>query len=432
MTVTGPSQQHRRASGSGFTRLVNVVCLLAFLAALAYLVFKILQVSNHPGYDFKYLWLAGETWLRGLNAYSEHYELIGEQLQLPGYIPVSFYYPPNWILPASLLALTDPTSAFFFWNCFNILALLGSSLLLSLVFRDYFAAREASGVLSRWLAPVTGSVVNLFCVHVFFIAIFQATAITLSNGQTSILIYLGVSLLLYGVKYSKVAALVGLSILWLKPQLGVVFTLGLLLQGRQHWRLIAYTAVIAIVLSLPALYISPLAPLEWLAKIGQYDNQLTAHPPEMTGIRHLVSRLSGYDPGNMSALVMTMLALPGLVWVSCGFADGRKDTTQASYSQKAIFLASACLTAIGPLHLYDFLLVAVYLYVIALGSTLAFAIGALGCMVLLRAEDVAAYIGFYSPETLYYKGSCLATLAAWFILLAVCMTFRMQMLREKS
>lgn len=420
MSFTGLRQHYLQRSQSGFALLVDIGCCLAFLVAVAYLLFKIVQVSEYPGYDFKYLWLAGDTWLQGFSAYSDHYQQIGQQLQLPGYIPNSFYYPPNWFLPVTAMGLSDPASAFFYWNCFNVAALLGASLLLSRVFRESLAA----AALPQWLAPVTGSPANLFFLHVFFVAVFQATAMTLSTGQTSILIYLGVSLLLYGVRFSRAAAVAGLTILWLKPQLGIVFTLALLMQGRQHWRLIIYTAAISIALCLPALVISPLAPLEWLGKIGHYDDQLTAYPLEMTGIRHLLWLVSGFDTGNLGALLVTLLALPCLNWISGGFGVADDHLRTLSLSQKSLLIASAVLTALGPLHFYDFLLVAVFIYLIVIGRPLAFYTGALGAVLILRADDVASLTGFYNADTLYFKGSTLGTLAALMLLFAVCLILR--------
>ncbi len=114
--------------------------------------------------------------------------------------------------------------------------ILASSALVTAVIFPYLDVGGPRNALVRFFARILESPLNVFFLHVLIIAVLQATGIALALGQTSILIYFVLSLLIYGTsKNHEVAAVIGLTIILLKPQLGVMFVGALLMMGATHW-----------------------------------------------------------------------------------------------------------------------------------------------------------------------------------------------------
>ena len=55
-----------------------------FAIATIYLVWKVIGAAALPGYDFKYLWIAGRMWWEGLNPYGPEFERFAAALRLEG------------------------------------------------------------------------------------------------------------------------------------------------------------------------------------------------------------------------------------------------------------------------------------------------------------------------------------------------------------
>ena len=196
--------------------LVNVVCFFLFLAGLGYLLYKSIDVSWSAGYDFKYLWVAGEAWVRGINPYSSEYVEIGRQLITQGHVPEMWVYPPSWGAICMSLAQIGLLPASFVWNVINIGLLLLASAFLVQAFQTL--SSEVSPPLAQFTA-VLRRPWRLFFLHVFAVAILEASAIVLSVGQTSILMYFGISVLLCGmVRENRTLATTGMVCLFLKPR----------------------------------------------------------------------------------------------------------------------------------------------------------------------------------------------------------------------
>ena len=402
-------------------------CLLfgLFLLGSAYLCAKAFQLAGDAGYDFKYIWLAGEAWQRGLNPYAEGYHALGKELVSSGHVPDLWLYPPNWYLPALLIGLPALDSAALLWNLANIVMLLASSALLAAA----MPAREpADGSPFGFLWDRLRSPWNAFFLHFFALAALQASALTLSVGQTSILIYFGVSLLLFGIlKQRQVAAVLGLTILLLKPQLAIVFVAAMAVD-RTQWALLAKAIGLSAVISLPAFVIAPTAAFDWLGNLPHYDTFTSADwPQSATGLRHLVWSLTGYDLGSIPSIVIAAILMVALyAFLVMGNRSLEGGENAGARSRLLVLLASAVTIAVAPLHVYDLPLTGVLLFVLARARPLEIVVGLFGAALLWRAGDLAKLTGFYGEGTEHFEGTRLATLGALLILAAVFETIRRQ------
>lgn len=412
--TTGIESLHRHLSRprSPAERAVDGVLLALFLAAVAYLVLKTWQISAHAAFDFKYFWLAGEAWLRGINPYGPEYHELGKRLITHDYVPYMWVYPPNWFLPSVAATVVGVDAAGVLFNAVNVVLVVAASALLTagasplrLGWTPRHPALDA--VRQRLEAPW-----NVFFLHLFAISVLQATALTLSVGQNSIVAYFGISLLIYGLAREREwTGALGLAIALLKPQLALVVFFALLFR-RAHRRIAAKAVAISVAASLPAFVVSPSTAFDLLTNITRYDAVTSANwPQSTTGPRNLIWDIFHFDPGNMPLMAAAILLMAALY-----LAFGRAKA--ASSGVALTVLASAVTVAIAPLHVYDLVLVGVLLLPLAQGPGLVMATGALGAALLWRAGDLAVPTGFYSAGTEHFEGTRLATLGALLLLAA--------------
>jgi len=189
-----------------------------FAVSILYFVLKVTQLGDWPGYDFRYFWLAGEIWLHGGSPYDGTFAEQALRLAEFGHTPEIMAYPPNLWIVSGPLALTSISNAHVIWLLLSCVLLVASSFLVVSAFwseprdrRGYFAA---------------------VALHLFFVALFQATAIGLSSGQMSALLYFGMALLLFALRANLTfLAVAGLAILFLKPQVGAIVAGVMLVSG---------------------------------------------------------------------------------------------------------------------------------------------------------------------------------------------------------
>jgi len=394
-------------------RAVDICLFLLCALGVAYLLFKTWQVSEQAEYDFKYLWVAGEAWVRGINPYSDAYHALGKQLITFHHVPVMWVYPPSWYLPAVMLTVAGVNAASVLWNIANIVLFVAASALLTASLpplRFGNAPRNAVfDLLRRHLAPPW----NVFFLHVFVFAVLQATALTLSVGQTSILVYFGTSLLIFGLaRGRRWTAALGLAIVFLKPQMALLLLVALAMSPA-HRALVARAIAISAAASLPAFVVAPTAGFDFLVNLTRYDGFTSANwPQSTTGLRILVWDIGKIDPGNVAAMLAAITAMAGLY---LALARGRRALDETGL----VVLASAATVALAPLHVYDLVLLGVLPFTLAQCRPAGLAAGALGAALAWRAGDVAKLTGFYGAGTQHFEGSRLATLGALLMLAAV-------------
>lgn len=407
---------------------IDIFLYALFALAVFYLVQKSFQVSGRAGYDFRYLWLAGEFWAESISPYGVEYLDI-DRVRIPtGHIPKVWVYPPNWWIICVSLAGLDLLMAGFVWNLLNIVLLIAASLLLVKAFCAAFPDR------TLW-APVLGDLAahpsRLFCLHFVGMVVLEATAIVLAVGQTSILIYFGFALLLYGLACEhRWLAVAGLAVIFLKPQIGLIFAVVFFLQGSSQRRLVLVSIGVSLILSIPALIVEPAVMLAFVRNLTLYDGVGDANLPQaMTGTRLIIWEVIEIDIGNVVAvLIATVL---GLV-----LTTGRWRLTRAAdpavHGFQTVTLLTVLILFAAPLHYYDFVIIGVLPFAIIGARGLAIGAGVLGGTLILRADDLGEKVGLYDPDVAIFEGSILSTIGGALLCLAVFSALREWQNKEQS
>lgn len=399
--------------------LAILVAPLAFAAGLAHLGFQFWKHWDIVTLDFRFFWLAGDFWAKGESPYNADYaEEAAAQFEIMrGAI---WYYTPNWFPLAAIFSLADPLTASRLWLAANAALLLASAALNVAAFRSLRAASS----LADFTSPMTAFLSALPPRTLFFLfagamALSQAAGNTLHLGQSSMLIYFGGSLLMFGaVRGRMISGAAGLAILMLKPQIGILICAGLVFSAYGR-RAIALAALASIAMAAPAFIVSPPAQLvaDFARGVGLYTDQLYNMPPAVTGFRHLVWIGGGVDMGSPLYL---MLALA----LACAF--GLCGAMRRAPLAAADLLAASIAIAImaSPLHVYDFtLLGAIALYAAALPAP-ASAVAVSAFALLWRAGNLPHPGIPDSAAVTYYPGSAFASLAAMMIAGAIAYSLR--------
>ena len=257
--------------------------------------------SAQGGLDFAFIFIAGKTWLAGLNAYDS---VLRHAVVAPmGLTPAmagpltqnlpSFAYPPNIFPLAALLGLFDFEAGKAAMKLISLASAAAMVLMLALSPGQGAAPAghpgAAGGAQQRpwWVAlAVLGSP---FCAHVLW------------QGQTSLVASAAV-LAAWFFQARRAPGLAGvmLGLAFIKPQLSAYVALWFVLQ--REWKLLACAAATALVCALPALCMpGPVVVLQsWLAELAIHRSADVVQP----GFRHLM--------GIQSALAAAGLVLPNL------------------------------------------------------------------------------------------------------------------------
>jgi hypothetical protein len=375
-----------------------------FMIAIFYLMPKIF---NPPlgAVDFKYVWLAGRMWLEGHNPYGPGFYEQAQVVFEGGSTPQQWAYPPHFRPISQFAAIAPYETAAIFWRAFLALAVFGGTGLL-------IAAVRADG---RFPASVAILVLAVSLT-------FSATAISISIGQSSSLVFFGYCLLIYGyLKNHKGAICLALIIIMLKPTYGVIPAFFLLAHSR-YFKVIAIGALITLALSVWGLLgqginetISGVSDA-----VGKYATQPVNLAPEMTGIRHVVFACGLGETSQF-------------LYVLCGviFAFGLGLLVQFGYSSnfnriRSMVVLGLLVLLFAPLHTYDgYFALAVVVPALALSR-----LEAIACMPLLllvwRSNNLATVTGFKLPDTQIFTGSTIEAVAATatFLLFAIMLLAR--------
>ena len=415
------------ALASRLTQRVIDIALLVFCAAgVAYLFFKIYSLGAKPGYDFKYVWLAGKQWVNGVNPYGSAYAAEGALTFTETHPPDYWVYPPSWFIFAAPLGLTGPGPAAVAFNLVSAVLMVVANWLIVAAMAPLQLLAAQNRRSARFVAALLRSDRNVFLLLTGAMCILQATANSLSAGQTSIFMYFGVALVFFGLGKSNQAALIaGLAIALLKPQIGGPIVAALLITPA-HWGTLVKAAVASLLLCIPATIVAPTSLLDWVNNLMVYDDFTTANlPVAMTGIRNVIWDLSSTNLSNTASLAFTLV-----VTAAAGFALKTRNmkwphlSDDSGLAMSRILIAVAATAALAPLHTYDLVIVGALLIPILIAPLELLALGAFGAALLWRAGDVALVTGFYNHGTLHFEGSRLATLGALMMLAAVFLTLR--------
>lgn len=390
-------------------RVLTRAAPLVFFLGISHLGYQITKHWDVVTLDFRFFWLAGEFWERNLSPYTDIFALeAAERFQI--FQGAIWYYTPNWHPIARLYAVADPLMASRFMSFFNGALLLMSCGLNAFTARRILDKTHSADSLAAILRSLSTS--TLFFLLAGAVGLSQAAGNTLHLGQSSMLIYFGASLLLFAIQSERFwLASLGLFILMLKPQIGLIVVCGLL-WGSHGRRIVAIAAALSIAAATPAFFV--FGPVETaqaiLAGAAQYNVQAYNLPPAMTGIRHLLWQLTAIDAG-------TFLLLAAAMVLTSAFAATRTGDAKEKLLRTSSFaFASALLFT--PLHVYDFVLAGALVYpaILASGNRGLFALASFA--LLWRAGNLPQLTFIEAPNMLYYPGSLYASLTALIIFIA--------------
>ena len=392
---------------------VLTACYALGVAGLAYLLVKCLAQFGQPGFDFKYLWTAGMVWAEGQSPTNGAFHAMAARHISEGAIPEVWSYPPNWWAICIGLAQAPLALAHLIWDLASVGLMAGASLLLARSIKPAFG-EVRTGV------PLLDRIVDqpwaLASLHFFLMAGFEASALLITIGQTTAPIYFGVAALLFGMASGRRGwASAGLALTFLKPQIGVVFAAVMLFQDRQSRDALLGAIVISALMALPAMITDPDVVRVFLASAAGHEGIMAANAPgAMTGLRHLTGLL-GVPMSTMAALAATVL----MTLLACaGSARLNQSASPRVRAWQTVMLTTAIVVAVAPLHYYDLVLAGVTLFVIGAGTMVLRVTGAVGLLLMLRADQLGALTGLYDKSSTIFEGSFLSTVGGVLMLAA--------------
>ena len=249
--------------------------LVAFaISGIFYLAPKVIS-THENGLDFRLIWLAGKQWAAGGNPYG--HEFLSRYLEIFGRGPNTHFwvYPPNWWPLAVPLSLLPFPTSFAAWKLINFAILIYST---------YLVSRSVANVSRQNYLPI-------FYAGIGYVCTMQATAVTIAIGQTSIIVYLGISLFFYALLERRPGILIAsLVCLALKPNIGIVAAAAVIALPAYRWTLIPAGAICTIASAPSFMATQPKeVATSFLANLNHYiDGSLAANqPPNFTGLIHL-------------------------------------------------------------------------------------------------------------------------------------------------
>ena len=392
--------------------LVLSVYLAVMLIAVLY-HFLQSRAEGQAGYDFRYFWVAGRVWLEGLSPYGPDLPRLSAEMIPEGHVPRIWPYPPTLWLPTAFPALFPFETAWRIWLGLHGVAMILASAVIAV---GLPALRISLGAGREFAVPRP----LFFALHLGLMAYGEANLLSANSGQVTGLLYLGAAVMMVGLYHDRdKTAIVGLTILLMKPHIGAAVALGLLISGARGRRLVLWAAVASVVLMLPALAIAPTAIFDWLRGLARYDGENSANLPEaMTGLRNLLWEFGGLTLGNLAAS-LAGLAVSGVVAVWLCRKDRRGDAPLTDEGRLTRLSAAMILAALAaaPLHLYDFVLLGVALPLLPLLAPARVFAALIAILMLTRPCYLHVQVTGELP-TQIFVGSTFATLGAA-VLLAV-------------
>ena len=279
-----------RLSGNSFFRIAFLLS-----ACTVMIIVAIIGFSQH--FDTKYLYVAGLSWWKGLNAYEPDVaSRLGANQSLG-----SFFYPPQ-IAPLCLLLSAFPwTQAKVVMTLFNIFSagvLAFFSVLL--VKQPQVKQLRVPGASARWFIPAV-VIANPFTLNIIVL------------GQTTLIVTTAlVSGWYYAYRGRWVLSGILIAIATIKPQLSLLVILWLLLERR--WRILAVAAMTTLIFCLVPMVIT--GPIDvfvhWFASLGKHKDIFAnvLGSPAVFSIQNLL-----YAAGiQVPQLLLLGIVITGLLW----------------------------------------------------------------------------------------------------------------------
>lgn len=287
---------------------------------LAYLCYKL--AVEEVGFDFRYIWVAGKLWSAGKSPYGPDFIFTFDEL-IHALRPISHFwvYPPYWLPIAVPLGVLPFAFAAKLWGALNIGFVVSAAWLFS---------RSRGIALAFVLAGLT---------------LVDASVLAIWYGQTSLIVLIGSSLLLWSTeaKHKTAAATAALVLLALKPNVGVFFFIFMML--RRRFGVVIGAACALVLLCIPTILLFDFREFTaFFHALSQYNAPQTEAnlPANMTGAVNLLS-LAMPDS---AARLISLIAMLGST-VALGLA-----ARAGSESTRLMGMIVATLVFV-PLHDYD-------------------------------------------------------------------------------
>ena len=317
--------------------LKKYAALFTGALGVIYLVWKLITDYSQD-VDFKYFWFAGYLWDRGISAYGAEFVDQG-RVVLDWVSGLPLFYPPNFWGLSVLYSKMDLPLAKEVWRWMNVFVILLGSVFL-------YKGFKATKYKISW---------QMMFGYTGLVCFFQATPVVIFVGQTSLVVYFGLTIFAYSIlAKSNVWFVVGLVIVSLKPHVAIPL-FAILFAFRIYQKQIIIAGLIVLLMALPALL-----PYGIIETLEQYLENLALHgtyfvnaPESTTGIRNLVHAIFNINiSGLLVILIMLVMAFPIGIYLN---AKGLLKSEDRLDEDKNLLLAICVSFAafMAPLHYYD-------------------------------------------------------------------------------
>jgi len=362
-----------------------VILPLLACAGILYLMSKLLTA---PGFnpqdhiDFQDLWLAGKLWASGRNPYDGAFFPNAEHLS-------TWFYPPYWYPLVVPFGLLPYEVALGLWKIINFLLLIGAT---------YLGARTiADLVQQKWLP--------LFCAGTTYVCFMHAGPLALWVGQTSIIVYFGISVLFFGILKARPSMLViGLLLLALKPQIGVVAFAAVAALRSHRWVIAPAGAICLLSTGAIAITANYRESIEgFLVNLARHSEHSANRPPYQTGLIHILDYIQPVSGGLPVTLLTTSAAVVCAVIAFYALPIDRiKKMANAAQTVSSLALFVATTFFILPLHYYDMISLAVLLMIIVALPLQGRWLIAIGLFLCFRPDYIGRAFGI-APSAEIFK-----------------------------
>jgi len=368
-------------------RLKLVILTLVACLGIFYLVPKVLSISffhvGSPDYfDFQLIWHAGQVWASGQNPY-DGAAFYGTSFGSSA--PSSWFYPPYWyplIVPFGLLSFH---SALAVWKIANFLLLIVST---------HLIARALADVTHQKYLPI-------FLSGICFISFMYATAVTVWSGQTSILVYFGLSALIFGLlKMRPAMMIVGLAFLALKPQFGVLAFVAVAALPGFRWVVFPAGAICLLGSFAIALTADYRASIEgFFLNLTRHSEHAANTPPHLTGAIHIADYFFQISNVTLITIVVFVSAVICIAILFRKFPlDNATEPKSADHGIAILGVFIAFSLFVIPFHYYDMVaLTVLFMMIVATPLAGRWLIG-LGLLLTYRPDFIWRAFGVANPE----------------------------------
>lgn len=384
---------------SRFRRVISAAALLIGGFGIVYLFRKSI-VADWSDVDFIYIWLSGHLWSQGISPYGVEFIEQGSIL-FDIFNGQAFFYPPSFWFISRIFATFEYQTAVEVWRWTSVSLLLLSSLLLK-------AGMGNAGIKISWPTIIF---------YTGLVSFMQGTVLTFVLGQTSIVIYFAVCLVIYSaLSRNNILLAVGLCLVLLKPNVGAGLFIAFL-PFAIYRKSVVLTVFGSLLMSLPALLpfgvINTI--ISYLTGISEHSGYIANQAQLTTGIRNIFYHLTDIEMSSTLAVLITVL---GILMTMIVIAKTSILMKEGQENEKVLFILALSLSMIGflaPLHVYDFMFVApVILLTQKLGKYTQVVIF-VSFLVIARSQNITFEAGIFRPHyPNLWAGSELSTMASFF------------------